>query len=61
MSVEEFDPLRAFDNYFPVIEAARKVKAHYMGNPPIICSDVVGELLTQLMKADNNYKIGREE
>jgi hypothetical protein len=52
---------RAFDNYFPVIEAARKVKAHYMGKVPLICSDVVGELLTELIKADNNYMIGKEE
>lgn len=51
---------RAFNNYFPVIEAARKVREHYCGKTPIICSDVVGELLKELNRADNTYKIGKE-
>ena len=52
------------DKYFPVIELARKVKMYYCGTldgQPRVCSDVVGELIAELGKAEKGGKIGRDE
>ena len=53
-----------FDQYYPVIEKARKVKAYYAGKldgQPRICSDVVGELITAIIKSDKQGKIVKDE
>jgi hypothetical protein len=48
---------KAFDNYYPLIEKARAVQAHYKG---IVCSDVVGELIKELIRADKTYGVKKE-
>ena len=48
---------KAFNNYYSLIEAARKVQKHYKG---IICSDVVGELINELIKAEKTYGVKRD-
>lgn len=53
-----------FDQYYPVIEAARRVKCYYGGlldGQPRVCSDIVGELIVILNKADKQGKIVRDE
>ena len=44
----------AFNNYYPLIRAARRVKDDYRFK---ICSESVGELITELNKADMEYKV----
>ena len=48
---------KAFNNYYPLIEAAREVQFHYKG---VICSDVVGELIKELIKAEKTYGVTKE-
>jgi len=48
------------DAYWPVVEAVRKVRAHYagkLGGPPRICSDVVGDAITALNKAEKKIYV----
>ena len=51
------------DTYWPVIEKAIEVQAHYNGrngSEPKICPDVTGEMITELIKARKACPIKRE-
>lgn len=52
------------DQYFGVIELARKVSMYYCGTldgQPKICSDVVGEMIAELRNADSKGKLIRTD
>jgi len=51
------------DTYWPVIEKAIEVQAHYNGKKdgiPKICPDVTGEMITELIKARTKLPLKRE-
>ena len=57
--IDKFYPI--WDAYFPVFEAARKVRAYYCGGsgPLRVCADVVGDLINELNKAEKVAKVER--
>ena len=67
-----FDSSIAFDNYYPVLKLVRKVQAYYAGRLPdscypkgkatqLVCSDVVGELIEQMIISDKTYGVKMED
>jgi len=44
--------------YYPLIQEARAVRAHYKGK---ICSDTVGKLIVALNEAEKRFYIEREK
>ena len=59
MTAEDYKKI--LDTYWPVIEASRKIRAFYMGEQPgepkRICSDVVGDLIMELQKAQSKVMV----
>ena len=57
------DYKRILDTYWPVIEKAIEVQAHYNGRGDgvvKICPDVTGEMITELIKARKALPLKRE-
>ena len=62
--VTDSDLASAFDRYYPVIRAARRLKRHYLGaldGVPRVAPDESVELFKALAEADAKGKIVRED
>lgn len=55
---------KILDVYWPIIEAARLVRDHYLNNPCgqiIICPDVSGDMIVALNNAEKQMNVQRSD